>query len=191
MACSLSKADLRQEFKKRRKQLSVAERERQNKEISKCLFVLLNSLNASALLAYVSYGCEADTLQIINAAFATGLKVAAPRCNPKTSTMQFYEIASMDDLTCGFHNILEPAPHIVNPFKSNNNTVCIVPGVAFDVHGARIGYGGGYYDRFLANFKGKTVGLAYDCQVSTQPLPTEQHDQKLNYLITPHGALKC
>ena len=191
MTCSLSKADLRQEFKKRRKQLSAAERKRQNKEISKCLFALLSSLNASALFVYVSYGCEVDTLQIINTAFTMGLKVATPRCNPKTSTMQFFEIASMNDLACGFRNILEPAPYIVDPFKSNNNSVCIVPGVAFNVSGTRIGYGGGYYDRFLASFKGKTVGLAYDCQVSKQPLPTEQHDQKLNYLITPHGALKC
>jgi 5-formyltetrahydrofolate cyclo-ligase len=107
---------------------------------------------------------EIDIRPIAEAALAAGKKIAFPRCNPEDHSMVFYFVNSFDDLEPGSYNIMEPSetlPVFDKAMAETANVVCIVPAVVFDKKGFRIGYGGGYYDRYLSGFRGTKVGMAY------------------------------
>ncbi|WDC85889.1 5-formyltetrahydrofolate cyclo-ligase [Caloramator sp. mosi_1] len=92
-----------------------------------------------------------------------------------------------DELCVGEYGILEPKDF--NKIDKNDIDLIFVPGVAFDKNGYRLGYGAGYYDRFLADFKGVKVGLCYDFQLVDSVYKNE-HDVKMDYLICEEGILK-
>ena len=116
---------------------------------------------AEAVLVYVSSEIEVDTYAIIKDAFSQNKTVAAPRCNPESCTMMFYVISSFDDLSEGAYGIYEPKSSCTE-ISVDENTLCIVPGLSFDKDGYRLGFGKGYYDRYLSSFPGKSAGLCYN-----------------------------
>jgi len=133
------------------------------------------------LFSYVSFRNEADTTAIIQAAFVSGKRVAVPRVNGKE--MDFFEIQSMEELQTGSFGILEPKESAKMVFPEEGDLM-LVPGAAFDPEGNRIGYGGGYYDRYLAKYPELyTIGLAYDFQM-LEDLPSEEFDLKLKEVIS-------
>lgn len=111
----------------------------------------------STILLYVSFNDEVDTLKLINY-FLTRNKVAVPKViNDK---MDFYYINSINDLKPGYFGILEPITN--KKVVSFDNSICIVPGICFDINNYRIGYGKGFYDKFLCNKKCiYKIGLAF------------------------------
>ncbi len=190
MKDSQNKNELRKAFLKRRNDLSLNERVQQDKAINENLFSFLSNKDISALLIYVSFRTEVDTIEIIKKALSLNIKVATPRCKAGSKEMDFFEIKSLGDLESGAYGILEPSSRLTEPLFGNENSFCIVPGAAFDKGGMRIGYGAGYYDRYLQKFKGKTVGLAYECQLSDDLLPCDEYDVPLDYLITDQKCYK-
>lgn len=145
--------------------------------------------NIKTVLTYVSFGDEAGTTKIIEHLLAEGFSVAVPGCGA-CGKMDFYRINSMDDLTPSKWGILEPDPVEENIVKDFNETLCIVPGMAFDLNGNRTGYGGGYYDRFLAAAHNVTAaGLCYDSLIYDE-VPSEPHDISVDYIITEKGLFK-
>ena len=100
--------------------------------------------------------------------------------------MDFYEITSLDDVILGYRNI--PEPKTINvPYQNENlsKTLMIMPLVGFDNHKNRLGYGGGFYDRYLQRFPGlQRIGLGFECQRYEEHLPIEDTDQKPDYIIT-------
>ena len=149
--------------------------------------------DAELVLAYVSYGNEVDTRAVIESALASGKRVAAPRVSFHKHKMDFYEIGGMDDLTEGFKGILEPKRGVSPSLGTADllGSVCLVPGLVFDAAGHRIGYGGGYYDRFLQFYPGDKIALARSTQVSSNPLPTEPCDVPVDFIVTDSGVWNC
>lgn len=142
---------------------------------------------ASELYIYVSAKSEVDTFKIISRAFADGKKVAVPHC--ANGMMSFYYINSTDDLVCSQFGI--PTVDVKKAIKAEpcNDTLCVVPALSFDSEGNRLGYGGGYYDRFLSVNKVKTVGLCREISISDS-LPTDKYDVKIDCVITDKSVFK-
>lgn len=148
---------------------------------------------APLVLAYVSRGNEVDTRRVIERALAAGKRVAVPRCDGAKRTMAFYEIASLDELEVGYKGILEPKRSAAGPLGTLDflGSVCLVPGLVFDAQGHRIGYGGGFYDRFLQFYPGDKIALARGTQVSSNPLPAESCDVPVDFIVTESVVWGC
>ena len=103
--------------------------------------------------------------------------------------MAFYRIDSLSDLQSGFQGILEPKIQKNNSYFSENyysmNCVAFIPGAVYDMQGGRMGYGKGFYDRFLSNYPNiKKIGMSFECQISKTPIPREEHDVLMDFLVT-------
>ncbi len=136
-------------------------------------------LRADTVCLYISTKNEVDTLPLIRHALSHGKRVAAPRVSG--SSMEFYYFYDVSDLVTGAYNILEPVgDHALDV----DDALIVMPGVAFDEQCNRIGYGGGYYDRYLSTHKTCTkIALAYELQI-TEQLQAEQFDVKPDMVIT-------
>lgn len=132
---------------------------------------------SKTIYCYCSINNEVDLWQVIEHAWAHGKTVAVPKVNNKDMT--FYQITSIKDLEAGYYNI--PEPQNVPPAPPGD--IIIVPGVAFTPDGDRLGYGGGFYDRFLSKNKIYSIGVCYDFQ-QIKTIPTMEHDQKINEIIS-------
>ena len=147
--------------------------------------------SASAVLAYVSAkDNEVDTHGIIRDLMGRGTVVYVPVSDMKRREMQWSRLLSMKELEPTHFGLLEPGPQFRRTDPIPVGAVCLVPGLAFTRNGWRIGYGGGYFDRFLNTFDGLPVGLAHDIQV-VEHIPTEPHDRPVDYLITESGVTYC
>ncbi|MBP0990691.1 MAG: 5-formyltetrahydrofolate cyclo-ligase [Oscillospiraceae bacterium] len=177
------KKDLRQKYLKIRKNIPDTLRSEKNFEIFKKLLSVSAYNNCSSLLTYVSYKDEAETEKIILSALDAGKTVAVPLSDPVSCKMTFYKISSLGDLKPGYMGIPEPDAGICEPFLPDKSSVCITPGVVFDKNGFRIGYGKGFYDRFLENFCGISIGLTFSeclCDV----IPNNNYDRSVDIVVT-------
>lgn len=156
----LPKQQMRKQCLELRGELTAKERKASDVEIISRLLCTEEYSRADMILTYVSVGDEPDTIGLIHAAFANGKKVAVPKCM-SGNTMEFYLIASMDDLKEGKYGLLEPDESKCKKAELTESCICVVPGLAFDAKGYRLGRGGGYYDRFLKDFKGISMGVCY------------------------------
>lgn len=138
--------------------------------------------NADVLLAFVSKDIEINTNMIINQALADGKTLVLPKCKEE-NLMDFYVVDDLANLKEGYYGLLEPDSTKCQLLQSTDNSVCLVPGLAFDREGYRIGFGKGYYDRFLLDFKGVTVGMCYTKCVE-ENLPRGYYDRPIDILIT-------
>ena len=136
------------------------------------------------IFIYYSVGSEADTLRIIRHALESGKRVALPKCTDRNGTMDFYFIDDIESsLTEGMFSLKEPDTLRCEKADSTVSSLCIVPALAADKSGYRLGYGGGYYDRYLSNFKGVTAVLCYE-ECLCDELPRDKYDISLNMIIT-------
>lgn len=136
-----------------------------------------------------STSIEWNTAPIIERAWEEMKIVSVPKTISEKKTLKFYRINSFKELKKGYGNILEPYDNKSNYIEKNNIDLLIVPGVVFDQFGYRIGYGGGYYDRFLVDFPNYTVSLVSRLQL-VDSLPVEAHDIPVQHLITEEGLRK-
>ena len=131
---------------------------------------------------------EVNTYPIIEKAWEEGKKVVVPKCNKGTRTMSFRQISNFDQLETVYMNLREPIPAFTEEVSADEIDLQIVPGVAYTERGERIGYGGGYYDRYLVYYKGKTLSLAYDFQM-VKHIPVEPFDKNVEKIITEKGTM--
>ncbi|MDR1627219.1 MAG: 5-formyltetrahydrofolate cyclo-ligase [Oscillospiraceae bacterium] len=143
----------------------------------------------NALFVYVSKPIEVGTYGIISHALEKEKSVAVPKCSAEDLTMSFYKITSFKDLEKGYFQIYEPIKEKCPEVKTFSSGICIVPGFCFDIYGHRLGYGKGYYDKFLENFKGVKIGICYSDYIF-EKLPANKHDQKVDILVTEKNARK-
>lgn len=143
--------------------------------------------HAKILASYYPTGSEVRTEKIISAALKSSRLVALPRT--EGDHIKFYQIFLNTDLIAGRFGIKEPSISS-NSFVPDNIDLLLVPGILFDISGYRIGYGYGYYDRFIARKKNSTVsvGLAYESQMCEE-VPRSYYDQKVNILVTEKRML--
>lgn len=178
-----AKSQLRRIYNQKRLSMTDDERLFDAKIIAKYLQQLPAYKNNNTILFYVSKSFEVDTFALIASALTEGKTVAVPRCIPKTRSMKFYCIKTLEDLEKGAFGVYEPKREICKPLDDLRYGLCIVPGLSFDTNGYRLGYGKGYYDRFLSRFGGSTVGLCYSGCICWQ-LPRDLYDQNVDILIT-------
>lgn len=178
---------LRKKFKEQRKNISLQDRTLANEKIFENLINLIEIENADYILTFISFGSEPDTLKFAEYILSNGKKLAAAKCTSEKGVMNFHLIKSLDDLEKGSYGIPEPKNDI--PFLSDeeidkNKVLCIVPGYSFSEKGYRLGYGGGYYDRFLSEHKNvKTVGICFDEMISDE-IPVEEYDVPVSLVVT-------
>lgn len=133
---------------------------------------------------------EVDTQILIEAAWKSGKQVAVPKCIPSTREMDFRIITSFEDLETVYMDLQEPAMDRTETIEKKQIDLQIVPGVAFSREGYRIGFGGGYYDRYLTDFPGTCISLAFNIQTG-KTVPVEDHDIPVDMIITENELIQC
>lgn len=134
---------------------------------------------ANLILIYVSLKDEVDTFKLIEHSLKIGKRVAVPKC--EGDNIVFYNINTLSDLQGGSFRILEPKTNEV--ISNFSDSICIIPGVAFDKKNNRIGYGRGFYDRFLEKYDGTKIGLTY-AECICDRIDDEINDIKMDILIS-------
>ena len=177
----INKSELRKHYAKLRNSLDISHRRGIDGLIANNLINSELYRQSDTLLIYVSVGNEIETKDIILNSLSDGKKVAVPFCTK--NKMYFYEISSLDDLSEIQFGIPTVDINCAKKVILTENTLCIVPAYAFDFSGFRLGYGGGYYDRFLADNKLLTVGLCRK-QFLVESLPREEHDIRVKNIVT-------
>ncbi|MDR1254094.1 MAG: 5-formyltetrahydrofolate cyclo-ligase [Oscillospiraceae bacterium] len=185
-----SKENLRSYFKKIRSNIKNREKIKLDLAIQTRLLNARQYLESTKIFTYISKKSEINTTLIIKDALLNRKIVAVPKCGKEDSDMDFYKIYSLNDLKPGAFGVLEPIPERCQLITNLSNGLCIVPGLGFDIRGFRLGYGKGYYDRFLAKFGGITMGLCYsNCVISK--LPRNLFDKQIKFLVTEHYFKKA
>jgi 5-formyltetrahydrofolate cyclo-ligase len=184
-AIALAKATLRTTILTRRDATEGALRARHSSTITAKLLALPAYRAADIVAAYASFGSEFDTSEFLAAALAAGKKLVLPTINRALRALELRQVSDLKaDLVAGVWGIREPAVRctMVDPIKLD---FMLVPGVAFSPSGARLGYGGGFYDRLLASLDPGTtrIAAAFHLQIVEQ-LPEAPHDQRINAVVT-------
>ncbi len=177
------KKDLRDFYKNIRKTMPLEEKTKADAQIARRFCSLYQYKRAKTLLCYVSTPIEVDTLGIIRQAWQDGKQVAVPRCVDDTRRMEFFLIRSMEDLERRTFGVLEPVPERCRQLRDFRKSICIVPALAYDQDGFRLGYGGGYYDRFLSSYPGVKVGIVYHSCIRSR-LPRGRFDVPVHLIVT-------
>ncbi|MCH5298608.1 MAG: 5-formyltetrahydrofolate cyclo-ligase [Ruminococcus sp.] len=177
------KNEIRSKYKKLRDNLPSDKKAEADNAIAERLLSLPEYESAEVVLAFVSKDIEVDTRRIISKSLKNGKKVAVPRCNVEETTIDYYFITSYDDLESGYYGLLEPNPEKCEKLHSFEGALCVVPGLVFDREGYRIGFGKGYYDRFIIDFSGVTVGVCYSRCIEDK-LPRGFYDRPIDIVIT-------
>ncbi|MFH0921537.1 MAG: 5-formyltetrahydrofolate cyclo-ligase [Fibrobacterota bacterium] len=173
--------------------MPAEQRTRESGEIHERLFALPEYQNARRLFCYVSLDTEADTRRILRAALDQGRELFVPACRPADKTIALAQIRDPEtDLVPGMLKILEPRPERIAVVDPLSLDLFIIPGVAFDNDGNRLGRGAGYFDRFLKGIKGQRpiAALALSVQVYPYSIPTRPHDIRPDKIMTPYSIIE-
>lgn len=181
------KAELRKKFKELRKELL----DKENKDKSICQNFLNSNIykNANQILCYAALSEEINTDEIIVKALEDKKLVALPVCADLNGNMDFYYINSLSDVKTGSFGIREPDVELCAKVIDFENAVCIVPALSFDKNGYRLGYGKGYYDRFLEKFASISAGMCYNNLLSNQ-LPVDKYDRHVDYIFSENEIIQ-
>ena len=178
------KKRLRRRILKRRDEESQLARRRKSEQIKTRLFSLGEFKRAQTILFYLAKGSEVETAEAIEGALLQGKRVVLPRVKGKELLLgEIKDIAR--EMEKGRFGILEPKEKSFREVSPEEIELIILPGIAFDFRGGRVGYGKGYYDRFLSKLPREIplIGLAYHFQIVNH-LPAEKHDRKVWKVIT-------
>ena len=180
-----TKKEIRKKVFAARKQHTDAWVEEMSKVITQRVVALPAFKHADRILAYADYNHEVITEYLIEEAWKAGKEVAVPKVVGKD--MVFYKLTDFSQLEPGYFQIPEPASGEIVEWPI---ALMIMPGVAFDRENDRVGYGGGFYDRYLEKHPDHhTVGYAYAFQIY-EHLPTEVFDRRVDRVLTENGFLK-
>ncbi|MBQ8416221.1 MAG: 5-formyltetrahydrofolate cyclo-ligase, partial [Clostridia bacterium] len=185
----MDKTQLRRLLKEKRKTLSPEQKKAMDQAIVDHIAATQEFREASVLLLYAPMEGEINLLPLARLAREAGKSIAFPRCDVQTNTMVFHILTPEARLSEGAYGIAEPpleAPICVPDEKA----LCILPALTFDLAGNRLGYGKGYYDRYLADFPGVTVGAVY-ASFLVRGVPVDGHDIPVGLLATEQGILTC
>ena len=186
--------EIKKEIRKRslgiREQIGQEERKRAEEKITEQILSSRPYRDVCFLYCYVSYGSEPDTRRLIDESLRQRKRVAVPRVTGKHK-MDFCFIRSLADLSPGYRGISEPGPWCRKAPVPSEKTLVIVPGLAFDRGGGRIGYGGGFYDAYLERqSRCIKAAAAFSAQI-TDEVPSESSDVKMDMIITEKEMIVC
>lgn len=181
------KQKLRRVMRERRRSIPVDQAGIWSSQIAEHFCSWPNYLQCDTVMFYLAMPEEAQTDLLIMDAFKKGKRVCVPLLGEKYGEMSAAEITSFDDLIMGKYNLKMPDSQKVKIILPDSIDLVVVPAVAFDQRGNRLGMGAGYYDRFLLMTQNAVcLGLAWGCQL-VDKIPSEAHDVQMQYLLTESG----
>ena len=185
------KLELRSEFLRIRRAVAPAQREIWNRRIAELFAAWPIYQQCRSVMFYVATADETATAGLIEDALHRGKQVYAPLLGTQYGEMSAAAIKRPQDLVVGKYGLKMPPPDSATLAARESIDLIVVPGVAFDRTGNRLGMGAGYYDRFFSRTRHAVrLGLAWDCQVVAEA-PYEPHDVRMHYLLTEAGLITC
>lgn len=192
----MMKTQIREQMKEIRNKLSNDELLRMSRMIQEQLVSTEAYQLSSKVFIFVSFGNEVDTRMIIERALADQKKVYVPRV--EKHGLEFYEIHNLDGLVPSKFGVPEPEPNVALKYVPSENELkehhlMIMPGLAFDASGNRIGYGAGYYDRYLNRFPSNhfiKMAVAFDFQI-IDSIPANAFDVSMDAIVLPNKIISC
>lgn len=180
---------LRKKYKKIRAEIVTNDKTALNAAMTDVVLSSMSYKYCKTVLLFSSYGDEPDTSAIAIKAIEDGKRVFFPK-SYDGGIIRFYRVRTLDEL-CenGLFGIKEPSENAEEYVPEGTAELCLVPGLCFDNNGYRIGYGKGYYDRFLAKFGGIAAGFAYSACISDEPIVFEKrYDKHVDVVFTEKGV---
>lgn len=188
---SRTKSELRREYTQMREAMDQSEVERLSEKIIDTILKLPVFKRAETVMVYLNFKNEVDSLRMIEESYKAGKKVVIPYCEKETMEIIPSELNDIEtEIVKGKNGYLQTKKDCVKPVPLEDIDLIVVPGIAFDKRCYRLGFGAGYYDRFLRklNFEKPTIGLCYDFQI-IHSIPIEGHDVPLDFVITEERIL--
>lgn len=189
----LDKILLRKKLLEKRRNMNTDDIKEKNKLIKERLYDSGIYKNSKFIMAYIDFRNEVETKEIIKYSLKLSKRIGVPISIPKTRELIISELFDFDkELENGVYNILTPKKEFIREISPKEIDLVLVPAVAFDRKGYRIGYGGGYYDRFFEKLDSHTIklGLAFDIQIIPE-VPAGKYDLPVDYVITNKELINC
>lgn len=181
------KNKIREEMKQKRKAMNPEDAFEKSQSAQKILLENPMYKIAKSVMLYIPLGKEVDTSGIINDALKRGKNVLVPVTDSETYEISAYRITENSEFEKGTFSVFEPKDK--ESFDKNEIDVIIVPGIAFDRNGGRVGFGKGCYDKFLKNTKAIKIGFCYDFQLADR-IETDANDISMDYIITEKEIIR-
>ena len=185
----IQKNELRAKYMELRKAIPQDRKREADSAICRRVAASVSFRFAETVMLYSALPTEIDMSELARLALSQGKRVVFPRCIPDTPLMNFHEVTDLSALQSGSFSIMEPresAP-IWTPMPADK-AICIIPGVIFDRDGHRVGYGKGYYDRYLSDKNIQRIGVIYDDFV-LRSLPHGRYDLAVDLIVTEKRLL--
>jgi 5-formyltetrahydrofolate cyclo-ligase len=183
----MAKRALRREYSARRRALSDRDRSIYDAAICDNIRAMPAFLSAVNIAAYISFQCEVDLSMLFR-----GKRLFLPRFEARSGVYEMVAVEDLKrDLLPGKYGIPEPSPSLpaAEPGFLASQVLFLIPAVACDRNGCRLGRGGGYYDRLLAKINTPPVAVIYSCQLSDTPLPGTEHDRPVRWIVTEREVI--
>ncbi len=184
------KDEMRSVFRAKRAEIDASEKEKRDRAVCRAVTSLASYRYAKYILTYAPTDEEIDVTPVALDALAQGKAVAFPKCRPETHTMDYRFVTSLDELSPDSYGLPEPpesAP-LFDPETMAAEALCLVPGLVYDRKGFRLGYGKGFYDRYLSSFGGNAVGIVYSDFIVPE-VPRGRFDVTIKILLTEKGVV--
>jgi len=180
---------IRAEYRELRRAMDKDVKAERDRRICEYATGLVSFRYAEYVLLYAATEDEIDIYDIARVALERGKKIAFPRCRKEDHTMKYHIVESLDELSPDSYGICEPPEDypVYDPENDTGSAICFVPGLVYDKAGFRLGYGKGFYDRFLSSFKGSSVGIVYSDFI-LPVVPRGRYDMKVDILLSEKGV---
>lgn len=189
----MDKKIIRREILSKRADLGNNDNISLSKEIINLLLSSKYYKDATTIMTFISFGTEIDTHEFIKTGIADNKNIVVPVTFHENREMKPSKILDFDELELGYFNILTPKEEFIRYIDPKEIDLVLVPGAAFDLDGFRVGYGGGYYDRFLSVKIRQDIikiGLGFDLQV-VDKVPRDEFDVPVDFILTENGFFSC
>jgi len=177
-----TKEEVRSFFREKRQDIPESEKIRADMSITEKVLMLDDYKRAKVVLAYYPIKNEVNILPVVEDALSKGKNVAFPISDVNTHTLTFRFVSSVEDMKKGAYSIPEPSEES-GLFEYSDCAICIVPGLVFDRSGNRLGYGKGFYDRFLSSFDGVSLGVCRS-DFLVNGIPADENDRRVDIIIS-------
>jgi 5-formyltetrahydrofolate cyclo-ligase len=187
------KKELRKKVQELRDAIDPEQRKLLSARVADNLWSVPEFASAASILFFISFRSEVDTVPMIRHALDEGKVVCVPCTDDGNKSMVASRIFDLEsDLEVGNYDIPEPKKECLRPILAENIDVVLMPGVAFDVSGGRLGYGGGYYDRFLEKCGPRCalIAVAFEIQIIDH-VPCADHDHHIHKVVTESRVIDC
>lgn len=183
------KSEIRKRMIAQRNAIPRKEIEEKSRAIQKRVTALEEIRLAPTLMVYLSFGSEVLTDDLIRWCWGEGKRIVVPFCHVESRELTACRIDGFDELVTGHYGIRAPKEGLLRPVDGGEIEAILVPAVAFDRRGYRIGYGGGYYDRFLPKVpRALKIGVAFTSQI-IEEIPVDGHDLPVDVIVTEREVI--